>query len=243
MINSYEERTYRKEWLKTHNDLIGFEVCYKESDLLILAEKGLKNEALASLLKYRKQLEDYISQNKGFASSFIPLAIDKRVPDIINEMLLSAKEANVGPMAAVAGAIAEFVGRDLLKYSNQIIVENGGDIFIHTQKARQIGIFAGNSLLSGRIGIEIGISDWGVCTSSGTIGHSISFGKADACCVVSKSAVLSDAFATGIGNLIKTSADIHKGIEVAKNKQGILGVVIIKDEQMGVWGKIKLIQL
>lgn len=83
----------------------------------------------------------------------------------------------------------------------------------------------------------------GICTSSGTVGHSTNFGKDNACCVVSESAVLSDAFATSIGNLIKTTSDIHKGIDVAKNKQGILGVVIIKDEQMGVWDKIKSIQI
>ena len=145
-------------------------------------------------------------------------------------------------MASVAGAIAEFVGTDLASGSAEIIVENGGDIYLKSQKKRLIGIYAGKSSLSNKIGLEINASDTplGICTSSGTVGHSLSYGKADAVTVVSKSTPLADAAATAIGNIIKQPSDIPKGIEMAKRTDGLKGVVIITGDILGLWGEIKL---
>jgi ApbE superfamily uncharacterized protein (UPF0280 family) len=151
-------------------------------------------------------------------------------------------KVGVGPFASVAGAMAEFVGRDLLKYSKEVIVENGGDIFLKTLRKRRIGIFAGKSRLSNRLALEIlpDETPLGVCTSSGTVGHSLSFGKADAVVVVSESTPLADASATAIGNLIKEKKDIPKEIEKAKKIEGLKGVVIIKDGKLGIWGNITI---
>ncbi len=157
-------------------------------------------------------------------------------------MLFAAAEAEVGPMAAVAGAIAEFVGRDLLPFSSNIIVGNGGDIFIMTDKKRSIKIYAGNSPLSGKIGLEIEPDETplGICVSSGTFGHSFSFGKADAVLVLSHSASLADACATAIANIIKCTADIPKGINFAKEIKGIRGIAIIVDDKLKTWGRVKI---
>jgi ApbE superfamily uncharacterized protein (UPF0280 family) len=154
----------------------------------------------------------------------------------------SARKVGVGPMASVAGAIAEFVGNELLAFSPEIIIENGGDIFLKSLKKRLIGIYAGKSPLSGKIGLEINEQDTplGVCSSSGTVGHSLSYGKADAVVVLSKSATLADAAATAIGNLIVEPSDIPRGIEFAKGIESLLGIIIIKDDKMGLWGKVKI---
>ena len=124
---------------------------------------------------------------------------------LVKEMIRVSTLANVGPMAAVAGAMAEFVSKDLLKISKQVIVENGGDIYLATSRERTIGIYAGTSPLSMKLGITISPEDspLGVCTSSGTVGPSLSFGKADAVCILSKSAALADAAATAVGNVVR----------------------------------------
>jgi ApbE superfamily uncharacterized protein (UPF0280 family) len=239
----YEERTYRN-LIKT-DDLVKFEVIVKETDLLVRAERDLSNETREFVLKYRRQIEAYIEANPEFQRSLIPLKEDPYAPEIVREMIRTSRLAQVGPMAAVAGAMAESVSKDLLKLSKEVIVENGGDIYLATSRERTIGIFAGDSPLSLKIGIVIGPEDspLGVCTSSGTVGHSLSFGKADAVSVLSKSAALADAAATAIGNIVKEKKDIELGLERGKEIEGVLGMLIIVEEKMGVWGNITLAQL
>jgi len=239
----YEKRTYRH--LAKTDDLIKFEVMVKETDLLVRAERDLSEETRESILKYRYQLETYIAMNPEFQKSLIPLKDDTDAPEIVREMIRTSQLAHVGPMAAVAGALAESVSKDLLKLSKEIIVENGGDIYLSTSKERTIGIYAGDSPLSLKIGIVIQPEETplGICTSSGTVGHSLSFGKADAVCILSKSSALADAAATSIGNIIQEKKDIELGLERGKEIEGVLGNLIIVGEKMGVWGNIKLIQL
>jgi len=164
---------------------------------------------------------------------------------IIKDMRQAAQKCGVGPMAAVAGAIAQYVGQDLSKLSREIIVENGGDIYIKSNKERIIGVYAGDSPLSGKIGIRIKPEDCplGVCTSSGKIGHSLSFGRADAVVIISKSAVLADAAATAIGNMVKKVEDIQRGVNTAKNIEGVSGVLVIMEDKLGAWGNIELVKL
>ena len=239
----HEERTYRN--LVKTDDLVNFEVIVKETDLLIRAEKDLSGEARQSVLKYRNQLETYIAVHPEFVKSLVPLAEDPYAPGIVREMIRTSAAAGVGPMAAVAGAMAEFVSRDLLKSSSQVIVENGGDLYLATSRERMVGIYAGTSLLSLKVGIAISPEDspLGVCTSSGTVGPSLSFGKADAVCILSKSAALADAAATAVGNAVREKGDIERGLEVGREIEGVLGALVIIKDRMGVWGKIKLIRL
>jgi ApbE superfamily uncharacterized protein (UPF0280 family) len=157
-------------------------------------------------------------------------------------MCEAAQKASVGPMAAVAGAIAEMTGYELLKYSDEVIVENGGDIFIKTGTARKIGIYAGNSPLSEKLALRIlpEQTPAGVCTSSGTVGHSLSFGKADAVVIISRDTFLADAVATSTGNKVKTTDDIEYALNYASKIAGILGTVIIIGDKIGAWGDIEL---
>jgi len=239
----YKKRTYRN--LVKIDDLAKFEVIVKETDLLVRADRDFSKETRESVLKYRYQLETYIAMNADFKRSLVPLSDDPYAPEIVREMIRTSQVAHVGPMAAVAGAMAESVSKDLLKLSKEVIVENGGDIYLATSKERTIGIYAGDSPLSFKIGMTISPEETplGVCTSSGTVGPSLSFGKADAVCILSKSAALADAAATAVGNVVKEKKDIELGLRVGKEIAGVQGILIIVQEKLGVWGNIKLAQL
>ena len=235
-----EPRTYR-HWIEG-KDLIPFNVTVKETDLYIRASSNLTRKAHKLVLKYRQQLENYIEQHPAFLTSLEPLPTPREAPHIVKQMTEAAQKAGVGPMASVAGAIAEHVGKELLAFSPEIIVENGGDIYLKSLTRRTVGIFAGKSPLTGKIGLEINARDTplGICTSSGTVGHSLSYGKADAVVALSESATLADAAATAIGNLVSQPVDITSAIEFGKSIRGLKGLIIIKDANMGVWGEVKL---
>ncbi len=236
----YQPRTYR-HWVKGE-DLITFSVAVRETDLYISASTNLKRRALRLVVKYRDMLERYIERHPSFLAALHPIDVGEDAPQIVKSMGQAAEMVGVGPMASVAGAIAESVGNELLSYSAEIIVENGGDIYLKSLKERTVGIYAGQSPLSGQIGLKISpeATPMGVCTSSGTVGHSLSHGQADAVVVLAKSATLADAAATAIGNRVVSADDITPGIDFARGVGGLSGVVIIKDDNLGVWGEVKL---
>lgn len=236
----HQPRTYR-HWVKD-KDLTAFNVTVKETDLYIRARSDLKQQACKLVLQCRQMLEEYIKGHPSFLTSLEPVTLAEDAPPLVREMAQATRKAGVGPMAAVAGAIAEAVGSELLALSPEVIVENGGDIYLKSLTNRLIGIYAGQSPLTGRVGLEIEGKDTplGICTSSGTVGHSLSYGQADAVIVLSPSTALADAAATAIGNRINQPGDIPGGIEFARGIKGIKGVVIIQGEQLGVWGEVKL---
>ena len=238
-----EPRTYR-HWVEGR-DLVSFKVIVKESDLYIRASSNLQRKAYRLVVKYRSILEKYIEQHPIFLTSLEPIAVNKDAPRIVKLMAEAGEKAKVGPMAAVAGAIADFVGTELATFSPEVIIENGGDIYLKSSRKRVVGIYAGKSPLTGKVGLEINGEDTpiGISTSSGTVGHSLSFGKADAATAVAESATLSDAAATAIGNLVKVPEDMTQALEFAQGIQGLKGVLIIKDDKMAVWGELRLCQV
>jgi ApbE superfamily uncharacterized protein (UPF0280 family) len=239
----YKERSYR-QWVKS-DDLVTFEVKEAQTDLLISAVRNLEKQARLSVLNYRKDIEEYIKKDRSFYTSLEPIEVSNDAPGIVKAMADAAKKAGVGPMAAIAGAVAEFVGKDLFAFSDEVIVENGGDIFIKTKIARRIGIYAGEiSPFTGKIVLEIKPSECGlgVCTSSGTVSHSLNFGKADAVCIISDNTALADAVATIAGNVVKSKDDIEKGISTAKSIEGVKGILIVIQDKMGSWGSVKLVK-
>ena len=236
----YQERVYRRRIV--NNSLKTFTVTACESDLFISTDSFLQETAAASLLKYRTAVEAFIARCPEFLSSLVPIALPEYAPPIISAMIRASRTAGVGPMASVAGAIAEYVGMDLRRHSQNIIVENGGDIYIESQSDIRVGILAGDSPLSGRLSVLVrkGEMPMGVCTSSGTVGHSLSFGKADAVCIKARSALLADAAATAVGNLVKSKQAIQRSLKRGMDIEGVLGVVIIIADQLGVVGDIEL---
>jgi ApbE superfamily uncharacterized protein (UPF0280 family) len=238
--DSYQPRVYR-HWIEG-GDLVAFSVAEQETDLYIRAASNLQRKARRLVSKYRRQLEKYIEKNPEFQTSLEPVNMPANAPAIVKDMAAAGTKAGVGPMAAVAGAIAEYVGKELLEFSPEIIVENGGDIYLKILKKRVVGIYAGESTLTGKIGLEINPQDTplGVCTSSGTVGHSLSFGKADAVVALAGSAALADAAATAIGNRVKQASDIDRALEFARGISGLKGAVIIIGDKVGAWGEVKL---
>ncbi len=239
----YQPRTYRY-WIKD-GDLVSFTVAVKQTDLYIRARHNLKDKAVKSVLKCRDSLEEYISHHPLFLTTLGPYQAEAAAPLIIKEMAKASQIAEVGPMAAVAGAIAEAVGRDLLRLSPEVIVENGGDVFLKTSKKRLLGIHAGQSPFTAKIGLEIKPDETplGICTSSATVGHSLSLGSADAVIALSSSTSLADAAATAIGNVVRDVRDIPEAIRKAQSIEQLHGIIIIKDDRMGVWGKVRIVPL
>jgi len=237
----YEERKYR-EWVK-HDDLVAVRVVEEETDLLVSGDMDLSAAAAEAIAKYRKQIKGYIARDRKFQSALKPVEVKDDAPEIVKEMAKAARIVGVGPMASVAGVMAERVGRELLGFSQQIIVENGGDIFIKSARERLLGIYAGSSPFTGKLALRIEPDQTpiGICTSSGTVGHSLSFGKADAAIVISKWTALADAAATATGNLAKTEEDIQKAIEFARSIEGVEGAVVIMGKKIGAWGKIEIV--
>ena len=225
------------------SDMVSFSAAVKETDLCIWARHDLREKTLNAVLRYRGQLERYIRRYPLFRTALEPFCIQDDAPSIVKAMSLAAEKVSVGPMASVAGAIAEYVGKDLLAFSQEVVVENGGDIFLRLERKKMIGIYSGQSPLNREVSLEIRPEEtpMGICTSSGMLGHSFSFGRADAVVALAHSAALADASATAIGNQVKEVSDIKRGIEFSKRIDGLKGVVIIKDDKMEVYGKVRTV--
>lgn len=237
----YQKRFYR-DWVKAE-DLRQIRILAKETDLQILTNKKLDRSFLEERLRiYRWDIENYINKDSRFLTALKPIAVEFNAPSIIRQMAAEATKVNVGPMAAVAGAIAEFLGRDLLKKGyRDVIVENGGDIFLKSTRTRKIGLYAGRSKLWNRLMLKIKPKETpiGICTSSGTIGHSLSFGSADSVVIVSENAILADAVATATANRINSKGDLQKALDFARSIKGVRGVILILRNNLVSWGKIE----
>ena len=230
---------YRKE---TGTGLAAYSVSYKYADLFIQTNLDLSEIAEEALKKYYDQIQNFVRSCPEFEYSLVPVKCPADAPDIIKDMTEASRLAGVGPFAAVAGVVAEYVGRELLEYSDTVFAENGGDIFLHTKDKCSVAIYAGNSPLSMRSGLVLPSGSFGVCTSSGRIGHSRSFGKAHTAVCVSKNTALADSCATLLGNLVKTPQDISDAINRICGIDGIIGAVCIIDEHIGFSGDLELIE-
>ena len=236
----YSNRSeYRK---RIASDLCCWCTAYKETELFICAEKHCRDEAYLAVTTLRGILDGYIKENTEFAESFSPVDAAPNAPEVIHQMCRAAKAADVGPMAAVAGAFAAYAGREILKISRQAIVENGGDVFMKTDDIKTVAVYAGKSPLNMKIGIKVDArtEPVAVCTSSGMVGPSTSFGKADAAVVLSHDACLADACATRLGNEIKTKEDIQKALDMIYSIDGVIGAVAVTGDQCGAVGGITL---
>lgn len=240
--DKYQRRAYR-DWVSAKG-LSLKRFIDKETDIEVLTNKAVEEGFVREKLRlYRWDIENYIDRDRRFLTALKPLAVELEAPAIVKEMAKCARLANVGPMAGVAGAIAQFLGRDLLKKGyREVIIENGGDIFLKINKSRKVGIYAGRSKAWNKLSLKIKPSDTplGICASSGTIGHSLSFGSADSVIILSKNACLADAVATATANRVNSKEDLQKAVDFAKSIGRVTGVVIIIKDSMASWGKFRL---
>lgn len=198
------------------------------------------------IFQIRLQLKNYISRNNDFLINMDPIVnYPKNVPLIIETMYESSIKADVGPMACVAGTISELSLNYLIKNDSKYsIVENGGDVALINNKKVLCGIYSNNEILGNNIAFEIRPQRkiLGVCTSSGKIGHSISFGESDSVTIISNSPSIADGLATRIANEVKgeTSEDkVVNASEFSENfKEFYKGILIISGENVATIGKL-----
>ncbi len=249
----FVDRAYRSAFQAP--DLAFFRLKVEQTDLFIgigeLSHDGPPSEkqlrlartlASTAVAACRELLEAHIRVRPAFLSSLEPLGEPGALPGLLAGMYRAASAAGVGPMAAVAGAVAEQVGRALNGHFSEVLVENGGDLWMTGTRGRVAGLFCGNSPLNGKLGLVLPAGGFplGLCTSSGTIGHSLSFGRADAATVKAGDAYLADAVATALGNRVKTAEDIADALAWASGVPGVTGLLVVMGDRMGAWGDMEL---
>jgi len=227
-------------------ELIKEQFQLKETIITITAENNYYIEiAKKEIQRSRKEIEGFIQKNSFFIDTLKPYTSHEEDPEIIKKMCKSSKKLNVGPMATVAGVIAEYAVKAMIsKGSKHAIVDNGGDIAIFSNKPVNIGIYTGNQStnnFSFKISPKSEII--GVCTSSANVGPSLSFGNTDAVTVISHDVAIADAAATALGNYVNVGHDIRNGFRIIHSFDEIIGSIIIIGDKIGLWGNIPQIEL
>jgi ApbE superfamily uncharacterized protein (UPF0280 family) len=225
-----------------HKEKYNWKIAYKYSDLLISCNKDVSLKLEKLIKEIYGFLESCIKKEPVFEKSLVPLEIKEYFPPIIKRMCRKAAIFNVGPMATVAGAVCDHIASGLDRHCRRLIIENGGDIFIKSNKDVDIGVYLKNKYFADKICLKIRAGDTpcGICSSSGMFGHSLSLGRSDLVVVLAKSTISADGAATSIANKINKPADINKTIIDYKNIKGITGILVVKDDNLGVWGNIEL---
>ena len=239
----YRERSYRSRF--SDDERRWFCVKFLESDLWIGVDRGsyrasMEADAYAMLVDLRRQMDAYLLMDPAYKAALTPYDAGLEAPEILKEMSRVSHKTGIGPMSAVAGAVAKKVAEFL--GTNEVIVENGGDIYAQAASDMDISVFAGQSPLSEKIGLHIPAADFplGICTSSGTVGPSLSLGRADAVMIVCKDVMLADSYATAMANRIKTVNDLQPVIDRISDIPEILGAIAVKDDRMAITGQFEL---
>jgi len=215
---------------------------YKETNCTIIADNETAvNTAISSIKHNRKKLDEYARTHPRFLYSLRPVHVDEGSL-VVRLMAEAAEKANVGPMAAVAGVLADLAVKDMILDGSEVaVVENGGEVSAVSNRPIDVALLAGDSPLSGTFGFRLKDFPTGVATSSGLFSHALSFGEAEAVTIFSTNAGLADAAATAVGNLIKGKncrRAIERGINKALSIQGVEGVLIIYKGMIGRAGRI-----
>ncbi|MEW6526356.1 MAG: UPF0280 family protein [Spirochaetota bacterium] len=222
-----------------------FEVRVETTNLYICTHSNVYDRAIVLVKSLREDIERYSEKHPQFLHALTPLEPEFGAPEVVQRMCKASLMAEVGPMAAVAGAIAQMVGEDLLHYSSEVIVENGGDIWAYVREPATISVFAGRSAFSKNLGIALtpGMTPCGICSSSGRFGRSFSFGKADIATIIATDAALADAVATATCNLVQSDSDCTNAVSFATSISGVKSALVIYWNTMAVKGCIELTEI
>jgi ApbE superfamily uncharacterized protein (UPF0280 family) len=210
----------------------------KQSNCTIIADREDAIEKAIGLIEYqRNQLEKYIQENPEFLYSLQPVPVDEG-PKVARLMAEASLRAEVGPMAAVAGVLADLAVQKMIRAGSKVaVVENGGEVSAVSNQPIDVALVAGDAPLSREIGFRLKEFPVGVATSSGLYSHALSFGEAEAVTIFAVDAGVADAVATAVANMVKgdyVRGIIRKGMERALNIEGVKGVFIL---YRGVVGK------
>ena len=244
----YEPRWYRQNIGERFNS---FTYRFMETDIWVAFDvfsKVSKDEILRFVdnkcRSLRKLLEDYFLISPEFEHSLKPLKVPATAPELIRKLADGSVKTDVGPMAGIAGAFAEEIGKACkIEFGfKEIMIENGGDNYLDVLTDIYVKLYAGEHPLSNKIKLIIEAKDspLGLCASSGKFGHSKSFGKADLVSVACKNTILADQYATAFANKIHESNDINTVLLEASTIPEIIHIAIFMDDKFGVRGKLKL---
>jgi ApbE superfamily uncharacterized protein (UPF0280 family) len=219
-----------------------FRVDYKYSGLYIMCDRDISSELEEAVLSFYSDIEMILAGQPDFEKSLVPIKTGKDLPMTIKEMCCAGEVFNVGPMASIAGALCDHLAKNLTDRCNFLMIENGGDVYIKSNVPFEVGIFTKNIYFKDKLTllIEAGQTPCGICSSSGSFGHSLSLGKSDLVTVLSKTATTADAAATAIANTINSEKDIDEAITCFSRYSEIEGLIIIKNKRIGLWGKLQL---
>ena len=239
----YKERSYRSRF--SNDGRRWFCVKFLESDLWIGVDSGsyhasMEEAVYAFLVDLRRQMDAYLLMDPQYKAALTPYDAGPEAPAILKEMSRVSHKTGIGPMSAVAGAVAKHVAEFL--GTKEVIVENGGDIYAKVTSDMDISVFAGQSPLSEKVGLHIPATAFpcGICTSSGTIGPSLSLGRADAMMIVCRDVLLADSYATAMANRIQSVTDLQNVMDRIRDIPEILGALAIKDDRMAISGQFEL---
>ncbi|PIU18795.1 MAG: UPF0280 family protein [Elusimicrobia bacterium CG08_land_8_20_14_0_20_44_26] len=220
-----------------------FTASFKNANIFVKSDIDIEDEFSKALNQIYSVVENYASDNPFFSKSFLPLEEDSSAPDIIKKMYRASRLAGVGPMASVAGAIAEELYNNFAGKRGFLIIENGGDIFLGSPNAVFCGLYTGSSFDGFGLKIKKKIMPCGISSSSSEIGHSMSFGKAKIATVISKSGAEADAFATALANKIESENSLQKATSVCASFRGVIGAIGILKDKIAFAGDIDFVQL
>jgi len=195
----------------------------------------------AEIVRQRRILEEYIIRHPQFKSALAPIDLQADAPEVARRMARAAQRAGVGPMAAVAGAMAQLAAEAALAAgAAEAIVDNGGDIYLKAVAPVVVALGTGTAKLADRLAFSVQPQETplAICSSSGKMGHSMSFGQCDLATIVAKDAALADAAATAAGNLVQTVQDIDAALERISRIEGVAGVLLVKDDRLGLAGHL-----
>ncbi|MGA2775570.1 MAG: UPF0280 family protein [Candidatus Omnitrophota bacterium] len=240
----YKKNFYRG-WVKAE-DLRLTQIIDKDMELQILTNKKTDEVFIRKKMwQYRMDIENYIERDRAFLVSLKPIMAAKDAPLIIKNIAQESKKANTTAMSAVAGAIAESLGHELLEAGfKDVVVENAGSIFLKTTRSIGIGIYAGKAKLWNKLKLKIKPKDTplGIATFSGTLTQSLNFGCADSVIVLSKSTLLASSVATAVANRVNSKEDLQKALDFAKDIKGVIAVIIVLKNNLVSWGKVEFIK-
>jgi ApbE superfamily uncharacterized protein (UPF0280 family) len=219
-------RTYRSF---THKDA-AFRICCSAFEVVT-----------SEIVRQRDLLEQYMDGHREFASSFKPVTVHERAPEVARRMAAAARRVGVGPMAAVAGAMAQLAAEaGLAAGAEEAIVENGGDLYVCAPRTVVVGLYAGETPIADRLALAVDPREMpiAICSSSSHMGHSISLGDCDLATVVADDASLADAAATEAANRVKRVEDLDRTLDAVGRMEGIRGLLLIKGDKIGLIGAL-----
>ncbi|MDR0982204.1 MAG: UPF0280 family protein [Culturomica sp.] len=242
----YKNRVYRESFSGRWSSFV---VKYKKTDVWIGIDKGSYKpdmpEKCEQIIKdLWTEMETYMQRDPHYVTALVPYSAKDDAPEIMRMMSETSRKVGIGPMSAVAGATSLFIAIRLKQLYDikEIVIENGGDIYADIKEDMDVSVFAGASPLSEKVGLHVHAADspMGICTSSGTVGPSISFGKADAVMVICRDVLLADSYATHFANFVHKADDIAKVLKKIEVIPEVLAALLVKEDKMGIVGKFEM---